>query len=98
MSMLNSGPEKQAATAIVGCPACAMTTSATRSPTELPHARTVMPRMDGLMPMIVPSVLSAPSSSGARARAKAAEALGRGTAGLAASGCAHPQRRWKSTR
>lgn len=54
-SMLNMGPAKQPATAIVGCPALASATSATRSPTEFPHARTVMPRMAGGKSMMAPT-------------------------------------------
>lgn len=65
MSMLNIGPEKHAAIAIVGCPERAITTSATRSPTEFPHASTVMPKIDGDMPMMMPSVCRHARSSAA---------------------------------
>ncbi|KAG5626191.1 hypothetical protein H5410_011409 [Solanum commersonii] len=42
--MLNIGPAKHPAMAIAGWPAFATATSATRSPTEFPHASTVKPR------------------------------------------------------
>lgn len=46
-SMLNIGPAKHPAIAIAGWPALATATSATRSPTEFPHASTVRPRSAG---------------------------------------------------
>lgn len=77
MSMLNIGPEKHAAIAIVGWPERAITTSATRSPTLLPQARTVIPRIEGEMPMIIPSVWR---------QARSSVAGGEATGGLSAGG------------
>lgn len=54
-SMLNIGPAKQPAIAIAGLPAFATATSATRSPTEFPQARTVRPRSAGGSLRRVPS-------------------------------------------
>ncbi|KAM3255822.1 hypothetical protein ACQJBY_048791 [Aegilops geniculata] len=53
-SMLNIGPAKQPAMAIVGWPFLANATSATRSPTEFPHAKTVMPSIAGGRSIITP--------------------------------------------
>lgn len=55
-SMLNIGPAKHPAMAIVGCPFLANATSATRSPIEFPHAKTVMPSIAGGRSIITPIV------------------------------------------
>lgn len=64
-SMLNMGPTKQPAMAITGCPALAKETSATRSPTELPQAKTVRPStawgMFKMVPMTARQLSSSPA-------------------------------------
>ena len=61
--MLNSGPLKHAATAIVGCPPRAMTTSEAKSPTLLPHASTDTDSAAGDTPMAPPIAVRHPRSS-----------------------------------
>lgn len=53
-SILNIGPAKQPAMAIVGWPDFAKATSATRSPTEFPQAKTVMPSIAGGKSIMTP--------------------------------------------
>uniref|UniRef100_A0A7C9EDU6 Uncharacterized protein n=1 Tax=Opuntia streptacantha TaxID=393608 RepID=A0A7C9EDU6_OPUST len=55
INMLNMGPAKHPAIANAGWPAFATATSATRSPTEFPHASTVSPRIAGGKLRRVPS-------------------------------------------
>ena len=50
INRLNNGPAKHAAMAIAGCPSRATVTSATMSPTLLPHASTVAPNNVSLTP------------------------------------------------
>eukprot|EP00982_Pelagococcus_subviridis_P009550 30931-Pelagococcus_subviridis.AAC.14 len=52
---LNIGPPTHAATAILGCPSFATVTLLTRSPIDIPHARTVAPRRLSDRPLIVPT-------------------------------------------
>ena len=57
------GPAKQAATAIFGRPSRATVRLAIKSPTELPHARTVAPSKASEMPQILPAAVSKETTS-----------------------------------
>ena len=60
-SILNEGPAKLAVVAISGIPFLAMATFADKSPSELPHASTVTPRMGAGILHIVPRNCSSPT-------------------------------------
>lgn len=61
--IFNSGPPKQADSAMTGYPSLAIVTSATRSPTELPTAKTVSPRIASEISRMTPKAFNTPTTS-----------------------------------